>query len=203
MRPALLILAGYVLGSISPAYHLCRLLRSCDLRTLDSGNLGARNAGRVLGTWAGVLVLVLDGAKGYAAVGIAQLAGESGWLAATGGAPGWLAVACGAAAVVGHNWPFYLGFRGGRGAATVAGAGLALLPLEMALGLVACFVILKTVHSLYIGGLVAIAGSTALALFLGRGGYIAWSPVLLCIPLLLRHLPDITLHIQDRRRRIP
>ncbi len=193
MRPALLILAAYVLGSISPAYHLCHLLRSCDLRTLDSGNLGARNAGRVLGTWAGIVVLVLDGAKGYAAVAIAQGAG----------APVCLAVACGAVAVAGHNWPFYLGFRGGRGAATVAGAGLALLPLEMALGLVACLIILRAVHSLYIGGFVAIAGSTALALLLGKSGFVAWSPVLLCIPLLLRHVPDIALHVRNRRRRIP
>ncbi len=193
MQPVFLILAAYVLGSISPAYHLCRILRGCDLRTLDSGNLGARNTGRVLGTWAGILVLVLDGAKGYAAVAIAQSAGASPWLA----------VACGAVAVAGHNWPFYLGFRGGRGAATVAGAGLALLPHEMALGLVACLIILRTINSLYIGGLVAIAGSTALALLLGKSGVTAWSPVLLCLPLLLRHVPDIALHIRNRQRRIP
>jgi len=193
VRPALLILAAYVLGSISPAYHLCYVLRSCALRTLDSGNLGARNAGRVLGTWAGIVVLVLDGAKGYAAVAIAL----------STGAPGWLAVACGAVAVAGHNWPFYLGFRGGRGAATVAGAGLALLPLEMALGLITCLIILKSAHSLYIGGLVAIVGSTALALLVGKSGFVAWSPVLLCIPLLLRHVRDIALHVRDRHRRIP
>ncbi len=193
MRPALLILVAYVLGSISPAYHLCRIIRGCDLRTLDSGNLGARNAGRVLGAWAGIVVLVLDAAKGYAAVAVAQSAGAQPWLAVT----------CGAVAVAGHNWPFYLGFRGGRGAATVAGAGLALLPLEMALGLVACFIILKTVHSLYIGGLVAIAGSTALALALGRHGVVAWSPTIISLPLLLRHVPDIALHVRHRRRRIP
>ncbi len=193
MPTPLLILIAYVLGSVSPAYHVCRILRGCDLRTLDSGNLGARNVGRVLGAWAGVVVLVLDGAKGYAAVAIAHGAG----------APPWLAVACGAVAVVGHNWPFYLGFRGGRGAATVAGAGLALLPLEMALGLAACLILLRTIHSLYIGGLVAIAGSTTLALLLGREGVIAWSPVLLCVPLLLRHVPDIALHLRSGRRRVP
>jgi len=189
----LLILVSYILGSVSPAYHLCHVIRGCDLRTLDSGNLGARNVGRVLGARAGIVVLVLDGAKGYATVALAQWAGAAPWLA----------VVCGAVAVAGHNWPFYLGFRGGRGAATVAGAGLALLPLELALGLATCLILLRAVHSLYIGGFAAVVVSTALALLLGKDAVIAWSPALLCVPLLIRHLPDIARHIRDGSRQIP
>jgi glycerol-3-phosphate acyltransferase PlsY len=193
VTPVLLIIAAYVLGSLSPAYALCRMLRGRDLRTIDSGNLGARNAGRVLGTWAGVVVLVLDAAKGYAAVALAVAAG----------APQWVVMVCGAASVAGHNWPLYLGFRGGRGAATVAGATLALLPIEMGLGLLACFVILKTTGSLYIGGLVAVVLSIVLALSLGGSGVLPWSPALFSVPLILRHLPDISLHVRQRRGRIP
>ncbi len=193
MKTVLLLLAAYALGSLSPAYALCRALRGCDLRSADSGNLGARNAGRVLGTWAGVLVLVLDGAKGYAAVALATAVG----------APVWLAATCGAVSVAGHIWPFYLGFRGGRGAATVAGAALALLPIEMGIGLLVCLIILRTAGSLYIGGLTAVALSVVLALVLSRSGARALSPIVISLPLILRHIQDIALHVRDRKRPIP
>ena len=82
-------------------------------------------AGRILGRWIGVTVWLLDMAKGAAAVLLAARLGVS--------LP--FVVACGSAAVCGHNWPVFHGFRGGRGASTVMGAVFALLPLEMAIGL--------------------------------------------------------------------
>jgi len=193
MKLTLMLLGAYLLGSISPAYHLCRALHGDDLRTLDSGNLGARNIGRVVGTWAGITVLLIDGAKGYAAVAAARALG----------AEPWLAVACGAACVAGHNWPVYLGLRGGRGAATTAGASLAVVPVGMSVGLVVCLIILRTARSLYIGGIAAIAIATALSHLLGDRGVVAWSQVLIALPMFARHLPDIVNHVRERDRRIP
>ncbi len=193
MRIVLLLFGSYLVGSLSPAHALCRVLRGCDLRTLDSGNLGARNAGRVLGLPAGLTVLALDAAKGAvaAAVGLAAQ-GDLG-----------IAVACGAAAVTGHNWPFYLGFSGGRGAATAAGAALVLLPLEVAVGLVLCVIVLRITRSLYTGGAVAMVVSVSFAVALRGPGLAAASPLLISAPLLLRHVPDVVRHVRDGDRHIP
>jgi glycerol-3-phosphate acyltransferase PlsY len=119
------------------------------------------------------------------------------------GAPLPLAVACGAAAVCGHNWPVFHGFRGGRGASTVMGAAFALLPLEMAAGLALWVCISHFSKSLYLGGLIAYPATTALALALGKSGVRAWSPLLIALPLLLRHVPAVAEQIRSRKLRLP
>lgn len=112
----LLVVAAYALGGISPGWWLVRRKSGIDLRTQGSGVTGASNVGRVLGTRGYLAVLILDTAKGLAAVyGAAWIAPHSPWAALA--AP---------AVVAGHIWPVWLGFRGGRGAATFMGACLAL-----------------------------------------------------------------------------
>lgn len=110
-----LVVAAYLLGSISPGWWLARRA-GVDLREKGSGVTGASNAGRVLGTKGYVAVLVLDVAKAMAAVYAARwLAPEAPW--------GLLVVP---AVVAGHIWPVWLGFKGGRGAAPLLGAFLAI-----------------------------------------------------------------------------
>lgn len=104
-------IAGYILGSISPSYFLGRVLRHIDLREYGDGNLGATNTKRVLGLAPAVITAIFDLSKGVLALYIAILLG----------APDWLAYLTGLLAVVGHIFPFYLGFRGGQGAATAMG----------------------------------------------------------------------------------
>ncbi|OGO43333.1 MAG: hypothetical protein A2137_07065 [Chloroflexi bacterium RBG_16_58_8] len=107
----LVILIGYLLGSIPTAYIAGRVLKGQDIRHMGDENMGALNAWRMLGHRAGLLVAIVDGLKGALAVLIAQGAHASQTVV----------MFTGTAAVIGHNWPVYIGFRGGRGAATAVG----------------------------------------------------------------------------------
>jgi glycerol-3-phosphate acyltransferase PlsY len=118
------VLASYLLGGFCAAYYLVRVARSSDIRSLGSGNAGARNAGRILGAPGFVLTLLLDAAKGALAV-----------LATARLAPGiWPATLALLAVVAGHIWPAQLGFRGGKGLATLLGGLAAWVPVA-ALGM--------------------------------------------------------------------
>lgn len=131
MTPGLAFLSGYLLGSVSFALLLARA-RGIDLRGVGSGNLGATNTSRALGARAGILVFLLDAAKGAVPV-LLWRAVEAEELAV---------VLAGAGAYLGHIWPLYFRFRGGKGVATLIGALLALAPwtllsvVPFALGLV-------------------------------------------------------------------
>jgi glycerol-3-phosphate acyltransferase PlsY len=124
---ALLLLGAYLLGGIPFGYLAGRLVAGVDLRQVGSGNLGATNAIRQLGWGWGTAVFGLDLLKGWLAVALAQRFGAS--------AGGWLPVAAGLAAVLGHSFTPYLGFRGGKGVATSAGVFLRLAPLATGLAL--------------------------------------------------------------------
>jgi glycerol-3-phosphate acyltransferase PlsY len=115
------IVIGYLLGSIPFAYIVAHLKKGVDIRQVGGGNVGALNTYRQIGPLWGIGVLAADIIKGALAVLIAR------WL---GLSIAWVCVA-GFAAVVGHNWPVFLKFRGGKGAATVLGVLVALTPVEL------------------------------------------------------------------------
>ena len=118
---AIAIIAAYLIGSIPFALILARRWGASDLRLVGSGNLGAANVMRASGVTAGVLVAALDMAKGAASV----------WLAERlGGGPG-LPAAAGFAAIIGHIYPVWLRFRGGKGVATACGVFSVLTPLAL------------------------------------------------------------------------
>ena len=123
MRYLALAVAAYLLGSLPSAYLVVRFAKGPDLRTIESGSVGALNAFRATGLgWVGVVVLILDVAKGVVAV-----------LIAGGGAGPWTQSLAAAMAVVGHNYPVWLRFRGGKGLAAAAGAMSAITPLAVPL----------------------------------------------------------------------
>jgi glycerol-3-phosphate acyltransferase PlsY len=114
----LTVVFGFLIGSIPTAYIAGRLTRGKDIRQLGDGNVGAQNAFRQLGAKVGVAVFFIDVGKGALAIAIAQVANVTQiWVLLTG-----------AAVVIGHNWPVFLGFRGGRGEATTIGVLLTLIP---------------------------------------------------------------------------
>src|SRR5688500_16536039 len=116
------ILLGYLAGSVPFAYLLARR-RGIDVRVAGSGNVGAANVLRTTGAWRGVIVMSLDVAKGIGAVAIAHtLAGGTALMALTG-----------AAAIVGHIYPVWLRFHGGKGVAVAAGVFTMLSPGATAL----------------------------------------------------------------------
>jgi glycerol-3-phosphate acyltransferase PlsY len=124
MLLAILITSAYLLGSV-PFGLLIGLARGVDVRRQGSGNIGATNVGRVLGRPWGFLCLALDLLKGFApAVVAGRLLASPEPDAA--GLTGWLMV--GIASVLGHTFPIYLGFRGGKGVATTIGVALGIYP---------------------------------------------------------------------------
>ncbi len=136
--PWLIPILGYLLGSIPTAYVAGRLLRGKDIRQMGDGNVGAQNAFRQLGAKVGITVGIIDIGKGALAVLIAQAAGI----------PLVAVLITGAAAVVGHNWPVFIGLRGGRGESTTIGVLLILMTqpmLIMAGPTLAALVILRNV----------------------------------------------------------
>jgi len=125
----LALLPAYLLGSIPFGWVFVRLLHGKDLRTEGSGNIGATNAMRVLGKPLGVLCFLLDFGKGYVPVYF-----FAEWFCSDPELLPILRVACGAAAVAGHVWPLYLGFRGGKAVATGCGGIVAIDPMIFVLG---------------------------------------------------------------------
>ena len=109
--PWLIIVLGYFLGSIPTAYIAGLILRGVDIRQVGDENMGAANAFRQLSPKAGVAVGIIDAGKGSLAILIAQATNM----------PQAAILAAGAAAVIGHNWPVFIGFRGGRGVSTTIG----------------------------------------------------------------------------------
>jgi glycerol-3-phosphate acyltransferase PlsY len=116
------ILIGYLLGSIPSAYIAGKLRKGVDIRQVGVGNMGAANTFREIGRWAGIAVWAADVAKGAAAILIVQEALHVTQL--------WV-LGAGFAAMLGHSFPIYIGFRGGKGAATTMGIFLALAPVPM------------------------------------------------------------------------
>ncbi len=113
-------LVGYLLGAVPFGLIVGRLTKGIDLREYGSHRTGATNALRTLGARSAALVFVLDVAKGFAAVLVGRALG--------GDDPLWAAAVAGFAAIVGHNWSVFIGFTGGRGVATSAGALAAVSP---------------------------------------------------------------------------
>jgi glycerol-3-phosphate acyltransferase PlsY len=116
------LLIAYLLGAIPFGYLLVRLSTGADVRKSGSGNIGATNVLRTTGRAAGIATLLLDIAKGYAAV----------WIAGrlTGGEPVWMSLAA-LAVMGGHAYPVFLGFKGGKAVASFIGAFFCLTPLAL------------------------------------------------------------------------
>jgi len=149
----IVLLGAYLLGSIPTSVWLGRTIKGVDLREHGSGNAGATNAFRVLGKPIGSLVLLLDMLKGFLAVHLALLQHEI-----APGTEAWmiLKIGLGLLAVVGHIFPVFAGFRGGKGVATITGVALAIHPFAAlaAMGVYLLVFLLTRISAL--GSLIAV-----------------------------------------------
>jgi acyl phosphate:glycerol-3-phosphate acyltransferase len=153
-------IAAYILGSIPFGLLLTRLIGGADVRKEGSGNIGAANVARVAGTLPGVLTLILDAAKGAAAVLLAEhLSNESA---------AWMMIA-GFAALLGHCFPIWLNFKGGKGVATAAGLFLVLCPLAFLGSLLLFILVVAFWRYVSLGSIAAAAAMPLLIYFL-------WAP---------------------------
>jgi len=180
--------AAYVLGCFTSAYYLVRLVKGQDIRQLGTGTVGGRNAGRILGKPGFVAVAVLDALKGLLAVLLARYLGLEGW---------WLTPAL-LAVVAGHIWPAQLGFRGGKGIATMIGALLAynyLIPLVLLVLFLVCFALLR---SFTLGGMLAIALLPFVLKALGQPPSVVVSVALLAMIVIFANRSNIRARLPRR-----
>ena len=156
MTAAIGIAIAYLLGDIPFGYLLVKLTTGRDVRASGSGNIGATNVLRTTGRAAGVATLLLDMAKGYLAV----------WLEGrlTGGNVEWMSGAA-LAVMIGHSYPAFLRFRGGKAMASFVGAWLCLTPLPLAAVLVVFVVMAAWTRYISLGSIVG-AGTFPLAVWL-------------------------------------
>lgn len=149
LENALIVLGGYLIGSIPFGVVVVLLFRGTDIRAQGSGNIGASNVWRVYGRWLGLPVALLDVAKGFAPTLLGLKVGGE-----------WVGVLAGSAAMLGHARPIWLRFtRGGKMVATGGGVALALAPLAAGL----CLLVWLAVFVLFrYASLASIATATAL-----------------------------------------
>ncbi|HLN98148.1 MAG TPA: glycerol-3-phosphate 1-O-acyltransferase PlsY [Pyrinomonadaceae bacterium] len=161
MRALFVILLAYFLGSIPFGYLIVRATKGADIRQTGSGGTGATNVSRRAGKLAGVLTLVLDALKGAAAVIIAESffdlpigAARGGTAASLQSAP-WLVAAVAIAVILGHMFPVWLGFQGGKGVATGVGVFLVWAPVAIVLALLIFVLIVWRTRYVSLGSMLA------------------------------------------------
>ncbi|MFQ5885727.1 MAG: glycerol-3-phosphate acyltransferase [Anaerolineae bacterium] len=162
--PILVIILGYLLGSISSAYLAGRWLKGIDLRRYGSGTVSGTGVYQHVARGAMVAVGIFDVAKGAFPT----------WLGIRLGLGLPLALAAGLAAVAGHNWPFYLGFKGGRGLATMLGILLVVLPWG-ALWLLVTLGLGRLLRYTALGALVGVAALPFLSWITEQPPAVAWA----------------------------
>jgi glycerol-3-phosphate acyltransferase PlsY len=179
---------AYLLGSVPFAYLVVQWRSAVDIRTVGSGNVGATNVLRVTGTPAAAAVLALDIAKGAVPVLIGRALG----------APSAVLGACAMAAVLGHVFPVFLGFRGGKGVATSAGAIGALSPAPMLAAALVFGVVVAWKRFVSLGSMLAVATFPIFAYVFGRFGWMEPMPEVLLVGttvaaglILIRHTENV------------
>jgi glycerol-3-phosphate acyltransferase PlsY len=158
----LLCLAGYFLGSIPFGLLLAKLFGTADVREQGSGNIGAANVARVAGLLAGILTLVFDAAKGAAAVLLAARLTNSSATAM---------MLAGVAALLGHCFTMWLGFKGGKGVATALGVFAALSPLAALCAFLLFLLVVGSSRYVSLGSVAAAAAMPLLVYFLWAPGH--------------------------------
>lgn len=182
MIPALL--GSYLIGSIPTGFLLVKWLKRVDLRTVGSGNIGATNVGRVAGTGASAAVFLIDAAKGI--VPVLLIAPQASEVAGSTAA-----LACGLAAVLGHNFPLFLKFKGGKGVATTIGVLMSATPLVGAVYLLvwgACLMIWRYVS---LGSMAAAVSIPLMQVLLRRSAIEIWLGAALALLIVARHRANI------------
>jgi glycerol-3-phosphate acyltransferase PlsY len=180
---------AYLAGSIPSGLWLGRALRGVDVRTLGSGNLGATNVYRSLGPPIGIATLLIDIAKG--ALPAWFLPGSLG--TAFPGGPEWCRLSVGLAAIAGHVWTMFAGFKGGKGVATTVGVLLALSPLAFGVFLGVFVVTLAITRFVSLGSVLGAIGFAIALAVAGRGapGPTLAFGVLVAALVIVRHRDNI------------
>ncbi len=199
MKLSLAVLAvSYLLGSIPFGYLLVRIFRKEDIRATGSGNIGATNVARSGAKGLGILTLLLDLAKGYIAVLLARHVAPG-----LPSRPSDLAVLAAVAAVLGHVFPVWLRFRGGKGVATALGVFLALLPLVVLAALGVFVLTVVTTRIVSLASIIAAATLPVFALWLSpdRSPIYLAGVLFIALLVIVKHHANIARLIRGREPR--
>ncbi len=205
MNLALLLVISYLLGAIPTSVIVGKAVRGIDVREHGSGNAGATNTWRVLGWKAGVTVLALDAAKGAAAATLVPLINFAS-LPFT--APV-VAILCGLSAVIGHVFPVYVGFRGGKGVATGAGMLIATAPIPVGIAISVFGLSMVLFGMVSLGSVLAVISVPISIVILNHFSSASYHPLLLGITCVLalfiifNHRANIARIICGRERSLP
>ena len=205
MQPATLIVIAYILGSIPFGYLIVRATQGADIRETGSGGTGATNVSRRAGKMAGVLTLVLDALKGAAAVVIAKVFLGLPVLELATDSPvhafdhaNWWVAAAAIAVIVGHIFPVWLRFRGGKGVATGVGVFLMLAPISVALAAVIFALVVWRTRYVSLGSMLAAAAIPVFVLVQHRFG----RPVEALVPMMSAAIAGAVLIVFAHRENI-
>jgi acyl phosphate:glycerol-3-phosphate acyltransferase len=182
------VVLGYLIGSIPSAYIVTRIVRGKDIRTIGTGhtgtgNVGTRNVFVNVGKIPGVIVAIIDIAKGVGAVAIPQsLMGLSLF---------WV-LGAGLAAVIGHIWPVYLKFQGGAGLATTLGVLGFLMIKEMAIAISFAIILFLITKNIILSMNLSVLIVSLILWWLGFPWYVTLYPVILMLIMGIHFMPNIT-----------
>jgi glycerol-3-phosphate acyltransferase PlsY len=193
---ALLVAGGYLAGSIPFGYLLARLVLGVDVRKVGSGNIGGTNVARAGGKALGVTTIVLDALKAVVPIAIARHF--------LGDAPraDLLVVAVAVAAFVGHLFPVWLGFKGGKGVATALGIFAVLAPWAALAGIAAYAVAYGATRISSVGSLGGTAACATVTFLLnGPASPVSWAGVALAALIVLRHRENIRRILSGEEKR--
>jgi len=155
MNIIITLIAAYILGSIPTSYIMGKLIKGIDIRDFGSGNVGATNALRILGTKIGVFTLIIDIGKGFLAVNIARIIIPE--------PTDLIIITTGLFAIIGHIFTIFLKFKGGKGVATSAGVFIALVPVPITIALLVFIITVWLSKFVSLGSILA-----ALTLFISE-----------------------------------
>lgn len=190
-----LVVLAYLLGSIPTGVLLARA-RGVDITGVGSGNIGASNVARNLGRKVGVVVFLLDAAKGALPALLARA------LVANGRLDPFAVTAVGFTAVAGHCFPVWLAFRGGKGVSTSLGVMLALAPLASVIAGGVWLALYKAFHIASVGSLVAVTLFIPLLLVLGAGDELVALAIAIAALILVQHRSNIVRLVRGAENKV-
>jgi glycerol-3-phosphate acyltransferase PlsY len=200
-----LIAVSYLIGAIPTAIIIGKVFCNTDVRQHGSGSAGATNTWRVLGWKAGIIVLTLDVGKGVVTTTLVPMLP----LGSGGLPPELVAILCGLAAVTGHVFPIYAGFRGGKGVATAAGMLAAIAPISVGIAASVFGITLVLFRRVSLGSIIgALTIPLSLVLInrytaIHHHALLIWLGIVLCMFILFTHRGNILRLVRGEERALP
>jgi len=189
------VILSYLIGSISTGFVIAKYIYKIDLKSVGSGNIGATNVMRALGKKMGILTLIGDALKGLIPTLFAVL-----YLPFPINQP--LVFFCALAAFLGHLFPFYLKFKGGKGVATALGIAVILYPLQTLLCAIVFFIVVLKTRIVSIGSILAALSLPIFVSFKAQSGYMLALAIIISILIVIKHKDNIHRLLEGKENKL-